>query len=363
MRILISSQDLTSFGGVQMFARDLAHTLLRWGHEPILHSPRLGAVANDLRTWAIPVTSDLRTITVPPDVIVGNYHLGTMTALQQFPRTPAIFVCHGSTQIVPRGPRIRRYVAVDQACWSHMVYECGIEPERTEVVLNAVELARFPARDALPPRPRRALLFGNQFAGDGPWRAIQLACRKHGIETEIIGRGAGKPEPHPEKALLEYDIVFARARSALEAMATGAATILAGPNRMGTLVTAADVARYRPDNFGRRALTTPIDVDSVSRELARYDADDAAKVCRIVRDTASFELAAAEFVRLLEEAVADAEPFDAAREHAAMVEYLSGLENDPRQQIDRFHRWVTHLPVVGRVAAWTGRRLMRALRF
>ena len=363
MRILISSQDLTSFGGVQMFARDLARKLLQWGHEPIMHSPRLGAVANDLRKWTIPVTSDLRTITVPPDAIIGNYHLGTMTALQQFPRTPAIFVCHTSTEIVPRGPRIRRYVAVDHACWSHMVYECGVERERVELVLNSVDLTRFPARDALPPRPRRALLFGNQFSGNGPWRAIETACRQQGIVTEIIGRGVGKPEPHPEKILLEYDIVFARARSALEAMATGAATILAGPSRMGTLVSAADVARYRPDNFGRRALTTPIDVESVSRELARYDPADAAEVCRIVRETASLELAAAQFVRLAEEAAADAEPFDAAREHAAMVTYLSSLEADPRQRIDQLHQWVTNLPVIGRLAAWTGRRLMRALRF
>lgn len=363
MRILITCPDLTRLGGVQMFARDLARRLVQWGHEPILHSPWLGAVADDLRNWTIPVTSDLRTISIAPDVIIGNYHLGTMTALQQFPSTPAISVCHGSQVIVPRGPRIRRFVAVDDACWSHLVYECGIEQERIELVLSSVDLARFPARDALPPRPRRALLFGNQFEGNGPWRAIERACRQRGIEVEVIGRGVGKSVNEPETILRDYDIVFARARSALEAMATGAATILAGPNRMATLVTTADVERYRALNFGRRALTTPIDEDSVLRELDRYDPAEAEKVCRIVRETASLDLAAAQFVRLAEEAIAEAEPFDAAREHAAMAEYLSSLEHEPNQRIHRLRHWATSLPVVGKLAEWGGRRLIRALRF
>ncbi|HEX7153542.1 MAG TPA: glycosyltransferase [Thermoanaerobaculia bacterium] len=363
MRILINSHDLTGLGGVQTFVRDLARQLLRWGHEPVVHSPWLGAVANDLRAWTIPVTSDLRTIKLPPDVIIGNYHLGTMTALQQFPQVPAVFVCHGTQASVPRAPRIRRYVAVDDACWSHMVYESGIEPERVEIVLNSVDLARFQARPALPATPRRALLFGNEFAGQGPWRAILAACKTEGIETEVVGNGAGRQETHPEKALLDYDVVFARGRSALEAMATGAATILAGPNRMGTLVTPEEVARYRTQNFGRRVMTTPIDAAAVRRELGRYGAADAAEVCRMIRDSASLDLAAGQFVRLAEEAVADAEPFDVARESAAMAAYLSSLEADPMQRMYRLHLWATRVPFVGRLAAWTGRRLMRALRF
>jgi hypothetical protein len=359
VRILLNSHDLSGYGGVQMFVRDLARTLLQWGHEPVVHSPRLGVVANDLRAWTIPVTSDLRTITVPPEVIIGNYGLGTMTALQQFRDAAAVYVCHSTNADVPRAPRIRRYVAVDDACLSHMIYECGIDAARVEMVLSAVDLARFQPRAALPPHPRRALLFGNEFAGDLPWRAIELACRQAGIETRVAGKGSGKPEPHPEQLLLDYDVVFARGRSALEAMATGAATILAGPNRMGTMVTAADVARYRPLNFGRRAMITPIDVEAVSRELARYDPAEAAEVCRTIRGIASLELAGAQFVRLAEEAIADAEPFDLDAEYAATAAYLSGLESDVVQRMALVRQRVSQLPLIGRAAVWLGGRLAR----
>ena len=364
MRILLSNQDLSRHGGTQLFTADLARKLLEWGHEPVVHSPWLGAVATELRGRTIAVTSDLRTITQPPDVIIGNYHLGTMTALLQFPGVPAIFICHGVEAIVPRAPRIRRYVAVDEPCRSHLMYECGVGAAQIEVILNAVDLARFPAREALPPRPRRALLFGNQFEGDGAWRAIETACRAQGIETDVAGLGTGKTDPQPEKSLLQYDLVFARARSALEAMATGAAVILAGPTRMGTMVTAADADRYRTLNFGRRLLTSPVTADAVARELARYDPDDALAVMRSIRATASLDLMAAQLVRLIEEVLDEAAPLDVsadmAADYAAAAAYLRTLETD-ESRIDRLRRRIGTWPFIGPIAVKLARRIMRAL--
>jgi hypothetical protein len=362
LRILLTTQNLTRYGGTQMFVADLARKLLQWGHEPIVHSPWLGKAAADLRNWTVAVTSDLRTITEPPDVIIGNYHLGTMTALHQFPEAQAIFICHTTLAFVPKAPRIRRYVAVDEACRSHLVYESGVDARQVEMVLSAVELTRFRVRAELPPRPRRALLFGNQFAGDGPWQAIRTACREEGIESVVLGEGVGTADPNPEKLLLQYDLVFARGRSALEAMATGAATVLAGPNRMATLVTSADVARYRPRNFGRRDLTTPIDVTAVRREIARYDAADAAAVSRTIRETASLDIAAGQFLRIAEDALQDRAPADVASEYAATALYLSGLEADEaRQRNDRLRNRLESLPLVGPLVLRLGRAIMRAL--
>lgn len=362
MRILLTNYNLTRYGGTQMFVADLARKLLQLGHEPIVHSPWLGKVATDLRQWTIPVTADLRTITEPPELIVGNYHLGTMTALHQFPGVQAIFICHGTQTIVPKAPRIRRYVAVDEACRAHLVYECGIDPAQVELVLSAVDLARFHPRVQLPERPRRALLFGNQFEGDGPWQAIRVACREAGIETIVVGEGAGTAEPRPENLLREHDLVFARGRSALEAMASGAATILAGPNRMATLVTAADLPRYRPLNFGRRALTTPIDVASVRREIARYAAADAGVVSAMIREMASLDLAAAQLLRIAEDALHDPAASDISTEYAATAAYLSSLESDEsRLRDDRLRRRIASWPLIGPLALRLTRRLMRAM--
>ena len=358
MRILLSNQDLSRYGGTQLFTADLARRLLQWGHEPVMHSPRLGAVSNSLREWTVAATADLSTIAEAPDVIVGNYHLGTMTALHQFPSTPAVFVCHSPDAIVPRSPRIRRYVAVDEACRSHLVFECGIDPQRVELILSAVDLARFPARGELPPKPRHALIFGNEFSGLGPWTSIRTVCRELGLEVDVAGEGAKNVTEKPESLLLQYDVVFARGRSALEAMASGAATILAGPKRLGGLVTSETVAHLRPMNFGRRALITPTTPDAVRRELARYDPADALAVCRAIRETASLDLAAAQFVRVAEEAMRDATPADLKSEYAATAAYLASLEHLQRPGIAER---IGAVPLVGPLAVWLGRRVKRAL--
>lgn len=364
MRILITNSDLTERAGTQLFVRDLALKLLAWGHEPIVHSPTLGDVAGELRERTIPVTSDLRTITIPPDVIIGNYHLETMTALQQFRHAPAIFVCHAWQAIPPKFPRIRRYIAVDETCRSHLTYQHGIEPDAIELILNSIDLERFSARTSLPQKPRRAAIFGNEFVDDGTVRAIRTACGEAGIEVDTIGSGLRKNQPDPETFLPRYDLVFARARCAIEAMATGAAVIVTGPGHMGTMVTAADFDRYRALNFGRRSMLTPVGVGAFRREIARYDAADAAEVCRRIRATASLDLAVAQILRVAEDVIEQQKTSnDVDAEYAAMANYLRDLEGQFRRasMFWRLRNRVSRWPLIGRLTAKLGARLVRAL--
>lgn len=354
MRILIANYDLTRRGGTQLFVSDLARKLVELRHEPVVYSPALGVIAKELRAWTVPVTSDLRTITVAPDVIVGNYHLGTMTALQQFADVPAIVVCHGEG-LAPKFPRIRRYVAVDRTCRDYLTSELGIDPNTIELILSSVDLARFPKRPSLPARPARAALFGNQFEDNQQLRAVRAACLEEGIATDVIGSGAGEVAAEPERLLRQYDLVFARARCALEAMATGAAVILTGPTRMGEMVTAANLDDHRPLNFGRRSLTTPIDVQSVRREIARYDAADAGEVCRRVRASASLDMAVAQIVRLAGEVIEEQRESerDISAEYAATASYLRDLEGafSGATRLQRLRSHVLQWPLVGRVIA------------
>ena len=361
MRILIAITDLSRRGGTQMFVRDVAVKLLEWGHAPIVYVPVLGDVASELSTRTIPVTTDLRTLGEPPDVVVGNHHLETMTALQQFPRTPALFVCHAWSAVVPRHPRILRYAAVDETCRAHLIDQCGIAASKIELVPNGVDLARFAARAPLPPKPRRAALFGNQFVENDDVDAIRRACRDAGIEVDLIGRGAGTTQASPETLLAGYDLVFARARCALEAMAVGAAVVLTGPTRMGTLVTSADVDDYRRLNFGRRALTTPIERETVRREIARYDAADAAAVSRRVRETASLDLMAAQILRLAEQVVDEQTAPDLDAESAAMADYLRELDRQMRliATLGRVRDRITRWPLIGGITSRIAGRLAR----
>jgi len=272
--------------------RDLAAWLLSQGHAPIVYGPRHGRAAAQLGRLTVPLTDDLTTVGIAPDVIHGNSAAETMTALLHFARTPAIFVCHGwrAEVAAPLFPRILRYVAVDDTCADRLLFKEGIPPEKLEVFLNAVDTTRFRARATpLPPRPKRALVFGNAAHAATQVAVIEQACKRAGIEVDVVGEFAGTAVEAPETILGQYDLIFAKAKCALEGMASGAAVIVCEGSGIAGMVSTENVARLRRLNFGIRCLTEPLTVDAVMRAIEAYDSDDAAKVSALIRDRASSE--------------------------------------------------------------------------
>ena len=287
LSILVTNHALDMRAGTELYVRDLAVSLLRRGHAPVVYSPKLGAVAREIRRATIPVVDDLAAIAAAPDIIHGHHNLETMTALLHFPHTPAVFFCHGWQpwpEVPPQFPRILRYVAVDETCRDRLVREHAIPPARTRMLLNFVDLERFTPRAPLPARPQRALVFSNGAHADGYLNAVRAACAQHGLQLDVIGLRAANVAAEPELVLGQYDLVFAKARCALEALAVGAAVVLCDAAGCGPLVTTVEFERLRRQNFGVRTLQEPTHADTLAREIARYDPHDAAEVSRRVRN-------------------------------------------------------------------------------
>jgi hypothetical protein len=311
--------------------RDLAAGLLRRGHHPVVYSPVLGAVAAEIRAATVPVVDDLARVGSAPDVIHGHHGLETLAALLAFPGVPAVAFCHSWTgwpDAPLRFPRVLRHVAVDHTCRDRLLSE-GVPDDRVHVALNAVDLDRFRPRPPLPPRPRRALVFSNAAGGrSGHLAAIRAACQAAGIALDVAGTRSRRPLERPEEVLGGYDLVFAKARAALEAMAVGTAVVLCDAAGAGPMVTAANVDRLRPLNFGVRTLREPATPAVLSREIARYDPADAAAVSRRVRETAGADALVDELVALYREVVAEhraGPPADPAAEQRAAAAYLQWL--------------------------------------
>jgi hypothetical protein len=343
LRVLITNITLASRTGTETYVRDLAVRLLRRGHTPVVYTTDRGEVAEEVHRAGVPVVDDLDGLTNPPDVVHGHHHPETMTALLRFPGVPGVFFCHDSRawhDAPPRFPRIRRYVAVDEACRDRLLFEHGIPQARVRVLLNWVDLERFTPRPALPPRPRRALLFSN-YVGESPaLDAVREACARTGLSLDVMGARAGAACPRPEEVLGRYDLVFAKARCALEALAVGAAVVLFDSTGAGPLVTAGELGRLRRLNLGRRALTEPISAEHLVREIGRYDAEDAAEVSRRVRAGAGLGEAVEELLGLYREVVAEQgrRRHAGAGEHRATARYLRRLM--PFPEIRRLHEHV-----------------------
>lgn len=335
-------------GGSELYVRDLAIALLKRGHMPIAYSTKLGDIAQEIRAATVPVIDNLDALAAPPDVIHGHHHLDTITALLRFPGVPAVYFCHGWLpweETPPRFPRILRYVAVDHLCRDRLLLEHGIPEDRIRVLLNFVDLERFKPRGPLPAHPQRALIFSNYATEETQIPAVRDACARHGITTEVVGFGAGNFCARPEEILGRYDLVFAKGRAALESLAVGVAVILCDKKGVGPMVTSGELDRLRPLNFGLRTLHEPLHADAVERQIVRYDAEEAAKVSRLVRANAGANAVVDQIVSLYGEIIAENTKRDKsnvdeeARCSAAYLRWLAPTLKDQQEHIQSLVAW------------------------
>lgn len=371
LRILITNHFLRGRTGSELYVCELATNLLRRGHTPIVYSPQLGQTARELRDATVPVVDNLDAIGSAPDLIHGQHHVETMSALLRFPNTPAVFFCHGWLpweETPPKHPRIVRYVAVDEACLDRLVSESGIPEERVSVILNSVDLDQFLPRAPLPAKPERALVFSNEAKESTHLGAVREACRRKGLTLDVIGAYAGNVTARPQDVLGQYDIVFAKARCALEAMAVGSAVVLCDFLGTGPMVTSTELDRLRRMNFGIRTLREKIDADVLEKQIARYDPNDAATVSRRIRDTAGREAAIDRIVAVYQEVIGEFCESGGTRDHdaeaRAEASYLRDLATYFESELEsiltsRTFLWrkrMLNLPVVGPVLRRVARR-------
>ena len=289
MRILITNTALVNRSGSELYVRDLALGLLERGHTPLVYSPILGEVAQEIRAATIPVVDHLDKIALPPDLIHGQHHLETLTALLHFPGIPAVAFCHGWApweENTLRFPRILRYVAVDLTCRDRLLFEHGIPENQIQVSFNFVDLQRFCPRAPLPVLPQRALIFNNHATERTHLPALREACSRLGLKLDVMGAASKTASIRPEKEIGQYDLVFAIGRSALEALAVGTAVVLCSAAGVGPLVTVNELDRLRALNCGIWTLRMPLTPESLIEQISRYDAQDATEVARRIRSTA-----------------------------------------------------------------------------
>ena len=331
LRVLFTVQTLEGRAGGSLYVRDFMLELLRRGHRPVVFSTRLGALAGEIRGLTIPVIDRLDSLTAKPDIIHGNSPIETMAALLHFPDSPAIFTCHGwdsPDAMPPKIPRLVRYIAVDETCRDRLVCHEGIPDDRVLVHFNPVDLTRFLPRGPLPERPQRALVFSNNAREANYLPSVRQACERTGIPLDVAGEGSQKLSLQPELILGRYDIVFAKARCALEALAVGTAAILCDETGLGPMVTLDNLHVSRRMNFGRRALRNPVEPDLIVTEIRKYNSEDAARVSRCVRESEGLQTAAESLENIYIEAIEDFRNTRKGRECDLEQQYAAAFLQD-----------------------------------
>jgi hypothetical protein len=185
-----------------------------------------------------------------------------------------------------------------------------------------------------------------------------MACKRQGISLDVIGEQFGTPTSRPENILPKYDLVFAKARCALEAMAVGCAVIVCDFGGLGCLVNLGTFAQMRELNFGGGVLTRPLDAALIEAEILKYNVNDAQLVSDRVRHEAGLSSSIDEWIDLYQDVQTEYVPGsnEHADELAALADYVVEWGYDARiawenQRLSNYLGW----PIVG---AWL-RRLLR----
>jgi len=305
MQILITNIEMLHRSGTTLFVRDFALELLRQGHTPEVYTLARGEIADELIAAGIPVVTSLRKVRIRPDIIHGHHQPVTCAALRYFPDTSAIFICHDHLSIFDEPPlhhNIHAYYAVSRVCYDR-VRQSGITDHNIHLLKNFVDTQRFLPRPLLPQKPGRALLFSNYANETTQLPAVREACLAAGIELDVVGSGVGKPIERPEDILGKYDIVFAKAKAAMEAMAVGTAVILCDFSGIGPLVTSSEFTALQPLNFGFQALCNPLKPEFLIAQIEQYNADDAQKVRDLLRNDHRLDQTVQQFVNTYKQIV------------------------------------------------------------
>lgn len=288
MKILITQRELLHPGGSEFFTIEAAKELCRRGHEVAIYSPRVGDMTRTLLNAGVWVVSELGEVPWTPQIIHGQHHLQAVAAMSYFENTPAVYHCHGSQAWVEQPPvhsRIRYYIMMCEWMALRMAPEFGVSADRVRTISNFVDTRRFSRVRTPPPRPARALLFGN---GGLPAREVaklETACAALGITLEKIGSGYGNLQMRPEMLLPDYDLVFAIGRCAMEALACGCAVITVMPGLAGRLVTTENLDEWVYSNFSPRFSTSAAQVETawLEEELKGYSPENITGVSQRVR--------------------------------------------------------------------------------
>ena len=339
LRVLITNHALAGRSGTEMYVADLAIGLLRRGHAPIVYSPRLGTLAQELTLASVTVVDDLRSVAATPDIIHGQHTLESAIALLHFPRTPAIYVCHDwswENDIPPHLPRIRELIAVDHTVRDRLILREGIDESRVSVVSNGVDLKRFLPRGELPAVPRRGLVFSNYMTRE-QLQVVRAAGLRCGISVDAVGAKLGPVASRPENILGQYDIVFAKGRCAWEAMACGTAVVVCDTWGIGPLVSTQNFEFARERNFGRRLLQTPLSAEAILEQLGLYDAADAKLVSQRIRAECGLELMLDKLLAIYDRAISShqaAKPASLEDEQRSLAGLLQSWSQRRQPQID-----------------------------
>jgi hypothetical protein len=268
VRFVLGNHRLFAAGGAETHIATLGDQLLRLGHEVVVYCPEPGRFAGEIRARGLDIV--LRAVDLPLDrdavlaqdrrvllELVGRYASSVMAFRMcseiDFHLPPQV---NGDLDLV---------VALGER-YAKVARSCAVDVPLLRLRIP-IDTGRLRPLSPIRRRPRRAAILGNY-----PDRvyAVRKAWEPYGIEVIQIG---GRHQRYDVAAALDgIDIVVAKGRAALDAMACGRAVYLYDIFGGDGWITPATYPDVEADHFAGQATNRVIEIADLTRDLADYDA-------------------------------------------------------------------------------------------
>ncbi len=336
MDILFTNYCISHGSGTEMFLYDLCEELVRLGHRCAVYTHRYGPLVDKFRSAHIEVINDFFALPWRPDVLHCHHSMETLEAISHFKTVPALYLCHDATVWFDQCPPplcVERYLAVDTFVQSRVVVDTGLQADQIGLAFNAINERRFTSqrKHSLQKRPSKALLFHSNLLSSAYKDIARAACADLNIHLSEAGHGGLRVIQSPEIELPKYDVVFAKGRCALEALACGCAVVLAGGEGFGPLVTVENFHSLRMANFGRSLLSDQRGVEWVIDKIGRFNQENVESVSALTREHSSLARLAqfmlAEYMHLGELTPPPSQQMRTAIAHTLHVKRFTDAQN------------------------------------
>ncbi len=267
VRFILANNGLGGAGGTETHLLTVGDQLLRLGHEVVVHANELGPFADFVRSRGIEVTHRPSELPDDCDVVFAQDAILALELAERQPRALMVFrVCSDvyDFELPPQVDGVVDLVVVLSDRYARLARACAISAPLLRLRVP-IDVDRLVPLGAIRTRPRRAVILGNYA---DRVRVVREACERRGIEVDAVGGAHQRYDV--AAALASADIVVAKSRAALDAMACGRAVYVYDTFGGDGWVTPESYPALEADNFAGQASDRVIGVDELERDLADY---------------------------------------------------------------------------------------------
>ncbi len=269
MRFVLGNRLMAEVGGTEVHLVTLAEHLQRLGHEAVIYSPELGPYAEYARSRGLEVESEPSKLPGECDVLLSQDMLVAYDLAARYPRALHAFRICGDVfdfQLPPLREGVVDLVIGLSDRYARLAEGCAINAPVVRLRISVDVDLRTPVGGIRNP-PRRAVMLGN-YGYRFDW--VRSVWGEHGIEVERVGANGSRPSYDVATALAGADIVVAKSRATLEAMACGRAVYVYDVFGGDGWVTPSIYPELEADNFAGLATDRVIGPAELANDLAEY---------------------------------------------------------------------------------------------